>query len=46
MATERRGWCCTWRGTRFAAGEESRVVLHRADTAMYEAKRGAAVVLN
>lgn len=33
-------------GTRFAAGEESRVVLHRADTSMYEAKRGAAAVLN
>ncbi|WP_433079149.1 diguanylate cyclase domain-containing protein [Dactylosporangium sp. CA-052675] len=31
-------------GTRFAAGEESRVVLHRADTAMYSAKRGAAAV--
>ncbi|WP_433049616.1 diguanylate cyclase domain-containing protein [Dactylosporangium sp. CS-033363] len=33
-------------GTRFAAGEESRVVLHRADIAMYEAKRGAYAVLS
>ncbi|MGI5237133.1 diguanylate cyclase domain-containing protein [Dactylosporangium sp. CA-139066] len=32
-------------GTRFAAGEPSRNVLHRADTAMYEAKRGAMAVL-
>ena len=33
-------------GTRFTAGEPSRNVLHRADTAMYEAKRGAVAVLH
>ncbi|MEV6931278.1 GGDEF domain-containing protein [Dactylosporangium sp. NPDC051485] len=32
-------------GTRFAAGEQTRHVLHRADIAMYEAKRGAVTVL-
>src|SRR5262249_15637684 len=32
-------------GTRFRAGEESQHVLHRADPAMHEAKRGTVAVL-
>jgi len=33
-------------GTRFRTGEDSRQVLHRADTAMYQAKRGNLPVLH
>ena len=33
-------------GTRFRAGEDSRQVLHRADTAMYQAKKGNLPVLH